>query len=193
MTAECLQRLALAGADAAGEGDPNRRLLSSSSRQLSPAGFLRPLASATTSASDSTATRLQPRRRAPSASAQLALRPRLDDRSAIASRPRGAEDSSVKTSSESASGGASSGRGCPPRLSSTRFSDSERRRRSASISMIFTWTTWPWATTSRGILDVVLRELRDVHEALDAGQDLDEGAERDDLRHACPRRRRSRE
>src|SRR6185436_12925957 len=34
------------------------------------------------------------------------------------------------------------------------------------------------------VLDVVLRELRDVHEALDAGQDLDEGAERDDLRHA---------
>src|SRR5262249_39190878 len=33
------------------------------------------------------------------------------------------------------------------------------------------------------ILDVMLRELRDVHKALDARQDLDERAERDDLRH----------
>src|SRR5262245_9674834 len=33
------------------------------------------------------------------------------------------------------------------------------------------------------VLDVVLRELRDVHEPLDAGHDLDERAERDDLRH----------
>src|SRR6202007_3132920 len=32
------------------------------------------------------------------------------------------------------------------------------------------------------ILDVVLRELGDVHEAFDARQDLDERAERDDLR-----------
>ena len=31
---------------------------------------------------------------------------------------------------------------------------------------------------------MVLRELGDVHEPLDAGQDLDEGAERDDLRDA---------
>jgi len=31
-----------------------------------------------------------------------------------------------------------------------RFSDSERRRRSPSISMIFTFTAWPCATTSRG-------------------------------------------
>ena len=30
----------------------------------------------------------------------------------------------------------------------------------------------------------MLGELRDVHEPLDAGQDLDEGAERDDLRDA---------
>ena len=34
------------------------------------------------------------------------------------------------------------------------------------------------------VLDVVRRELGDVHEALDAREDLDEGAERDDLRHA---------
>ena len=34
------------------------------------------------------------------------------------------------------------------------------------------------------ILDVVRRELRDVNEALDTGKDLDERAERDDLRHA---------
>ena len=34
------------------------------------------------------------------------------------------------------------------------------------------------------VLDVVLRQLGDVHEPLDAGQDLDEGAERDDLRDA---------
>ena len=33
------------------------------------------------------------------------------------------------------------------------------------------------------VLDVVLCELGDVHEPLDAGQDLDERAERDDLRH----------
>src|SRR2546429_357293 len=33
------------------------------------------------------------------------------------------------------------------------------------------------------VLHVVLRELRDVHEALDAGKDLDEGAEGHDLRH----------
>src|SRR5213078_2636288 len=33
------------------------------------------------------------------------------------------------------------------------------------------------------VLDVVLRELGNVHEPLDAGQDLDERAERDDLRH----------
>src|SRR5215210_6058304 len=33
------------------------------------------------------------------------------------------------------------------------------------------------------VLDVVLRELGDVHEALDARENLDEGAERDDLRH----------
>ena len=32
------------------------------------------------------------------------------------------------------------------------------------------------------VLDVVRRELGDVHEALDAVEDLDEGAERDDLR-----------
>jgi len=32
-------------------------------------------------------------------------------------------------------------------------------------------------------LDVEGRELRDVHQALDAGEDLDEGAERDHLRH----------
>src|SRR5262249_50198766 len=32
------------------------------------------------------------------------------------------------------------------------------------------------------VLDVVLRELRDVHQTLNARQDLDEGAERDDLR-----------
>ena len=35
------------------------------------------------------------------------------------------------------------------------------------------------------ILDVVRCELGDVHEPLDAGKDLDEGAERDDLRHAA--------
>src|SRR5262249_23214313 len=35
------------------------------------------------------------------------------------------------------------------------------------------------------VLDVVLRELGDVHEPLDAGQDLDEGAEGDDLRHGA--------
>ena len=35
------------------------------------------------------------------------------------------------------------------------------------------------------VLDVVLRELGDVHEPLDAREDLDEGAERDDLRHAA--------
>ena len=34
------------------------------------------------------------------------------------------------------------------------------------------------------VLDVVLRELGDVHEPLDPRQDLDEGAEGDDLRHA---------
>src|SRR5512132_3816373 len=33
------------------------------------------------------------------------------------------------------------------------------------------------------VLDVVLRELGDVNEPLDAGHDLDEGAERDDLGH----------
>ena len=33
------------------------------------------------------------------------------------------------------------------------------------------------------VLDVVRRELGDVHEALDAGEDLDERAERDHLRH----------
>src|SRR4051794_339139 len=32
------------------------------------------------------------------------------------------------------------------------------------------------------VLDVVVRELGDVHEPFDAGKDLDEGAERDDLR-----------
>ena len=35
------------------------------------------------------------------------------------------------------------------------------------------------------VLDVVLRELGDVHEPLDAGEDLDEGAEGDDLRDAA--------
>src|SRR5919199_2652018 len=34
------------------------------------------------------------------------------------------------------------------------------------------------------VLDVVLRELRDVHQPLDTREDLDEGAERDDLRDA---------
>ena len=34
------------------------------------------------------------------------------------------------------------------------------------------------------ILDVMRRELGDVHESLDTRKDLDEGAERDDLRHA---------
>ena len=34
------------------------------------------------------------------------------------------------------------------------------------------------------VLDVMLRELRDVHEPFDAGKDLDEGSERDDLGHA---------
>src|SRR2546423_3214030 len=33
------------------------------------------------------------------------------------------------------------------------------------------------------VFDVVLRELGDVHEALDTGKDLDECAERDHLRH----------
>ena len=36
-----------------------------------------------------------------------------------------------------------------------------------------------------GVLDVMARELGDVHEPLDPGEDLDEGAERDDLRHAA--------
>ena len=35
------------------------------------------------------------------------------------------------------------------------------------------------------VLDVVRRELGDVHEPLDPGEDLDEGAERDDLRDAA--------
>src|SRR4029079_19026880 len=35
------------------------------------------------------------------------------------------------------------------------------------------------------MLDMVLRELGDVHEPLDAGEDLDEGAERDHLGHAA--------
>src|ERR671919_2843266 len=35
------------------------------------------------------------------------------------------------------------------------------------------------------VLDVVIGQLGDVHEALDPGQDLDEGAERHDLRHAA--------
>src|SRR5436190_11114896 len=35
-----------------------------------------------------------------------------------------------------------------------------------------------------GVLDVMVCELRDVHEPFDAGEDLDERAERDHLRHA---------
>ena len=35
------------------------------------------------------------------------------------------------------------------------------------------------------VLDVMRGELGDVDEALDSGEDLDEGAERDDLRHAA--------
>ena len=40
------------------------------------------------------------------------------------------------------------------------------------------------------VLDVVRGELGDVHEPLDAVEDLDEGAEGDDLGDACPRARR---
>ena len=92
---------------------------------------------------------------------------------------------SPNTSSESPSSGASSpmpGRAASP--SSTRFSESESRRRSASISMIFARTVSPCWTTSRGFSTWCCGELGDVHEALDAGDDLDEGAERDDLRDA---------
>ena len=43
-----------------------------------------------------------------------------------------------------------SARGWTGSSGSTRFSDSESRRRSPSISMILTLTAWPCATTSRG-------------------------------------------
>src|SRR4249919_3386829 len=78
---------------------------------------------------------------------------------------------------------APSARGTGWSPSSTRLSESERRLRSPSISRIRTLTASPCETTSR-ILDVVRRELRDVHEPLDAREDLDEGAEGDDLRDA---------
>ncbi len=43
-----------------------------------------------------------------------------------------------------------SARGCTGSVSSTRLSESDRRRRSASTSMIFAFTGLPWETTSRG-------------------------------------------
>ena len=60
---------------------------------------------------------------------------------------------------------------------------SEIRRRSSSISRIRTQTSSPGLDDLARALDVVLGELGDVDEALDAGDDLDEGAERDDLGH----------
>ena len=48
--------------------------------------------------------------------------------------------------------------------------------------MIFTLTDVALRDDLARVLDVVRRELGDVHEPLDAGQDLDEGAEGDDLR-----------
>ena len=75
------------------------------------------------------------------------------------------------------------GTGCSP--SSTRFSESERRRRSPSISRMRHVDGLALRDDLARVLDVVRRELGDVHEALDAGEDLDEGAEGDDLRHAA--------
>ena len=59
--------------------------------------------------------------------------------------------------------------------------DSDRRRRSESISRILTLHVVARLDDLARVLDVVLGELGDVHEALDAVEDLDERAERDDL------------
>ena len=64
---------------------------------------------------------------------------------------------------------------------STRLTLSDRRRRSESISRILTLTSSPGLDDLARVLDVVLGELGDVHEALDPVHDLDERAEGDDL------------
>ena len=51
--------------------------------------------------------------------------------------------------------------------------------------MIFTWTAWPWATTSRGFSTWCCASSEMCTRPFDAGEDLDEGAERDDLRDAA--------
>ena len=59
---------------------------------------------------------------------------------------------------------------------------SDRRRRSESISRIFTRHVLARLDDLARVLDVVVRQLGDVHEPLDAVHDLDERAEGDDLR-----------
>ncbi len=68
---------------------------------------------------------------------------------------------------------------CP----STRLMLSERRRRSSSISRILTFSFGARLDDFAGVLDVVVGKLGDVDQALDAGEDFDEGAEGDDLSH----------
>ena len=71
------------------------------------------------------------------------------------------------------------------RSASTRLSESESRRRSPSISMILTLTAWPCETTSRGFSTWCWASSEMCTSPSTPGQDLDEGAERDDLRDAA--------
>ena len=66
---------------------------------------------------------------------------------------------------------------------STRLMLSERRRRSSSISRILTFSFGARLDHFARVLDVVVGKLGDVDQALDPGQDFDEGAEGDDLGH----------
>ena len=50
--------------------------------------------------------------------------------------------------------------------------DREIRLFSASTSMIFTVTSWPSLSTSSGLVDAAVGNLRNVNQAVHAGNDL---------------------
>ena len=117
-------------------------------------------------------------------------RPRRPRRAASASaaglgsprtRPRRAQARARRRGPASPSAGGTIGR-TGSTWPSTRLIDSDSRRRSESISRILTRTGIARLDDLARVLDVVLGELGDVDEPLDAVEDLDERAERDDLR-----------
>ena len=127
------------------------------------------------SASATSAASARPRR--PPRPRRPRRRPLRPSAGARRRRPRTGPSSGMSSRSPASAAAVRRGSTWP----STRLIDSERRRRSESISRILTFTSSPGWTISRGFSTCCCGELGDVHEALDALQDLHERAERDDL------------